>query len=383
MYPLDTEESGIALRAWDQGSVIAEHRPQSELVRYPRSPKNQRKVSAMIKIIVDAMGGDNSPEAQVKAAVRAAKELDVQIILVGRINELKKVLSDNGLSDNGLTIIDAEDVITMEDDPVSFRKKPQSSLSVALNMLKNGEGDALVSSGNSGALLVGSTLVVRCIKGIRRAAMAPVMPVASGYLMICDAGANVECQPEMFDQFALMGSVYMENVLKIKNPRVGLANNGAEECKGTELYKEAHKILKNDKNINFIGNVEGRGIPLGECDVCVCDGFTGNLILKTYEGAGKMFKNELKELFGKGFWSRVGALFVLSGIGKLKKKMDYKEVGGAVLLGISKPVIKAHGSSDEKAFFGAIRQAKNTVVSGVVEKITEKAAVLKEEKDAE
>lgn len=327
-----------------------------------------------MKIIVDVMGADNSPDVMVTAAVKAVKELGVQIILVGKKSEIDRVIAEKQLSANGIGIVNADDVITMEDDPISVRKKPDSSLAVCLNLLKNGEGDALVSAGNSGALLVGATLFVRCIKGVRRAAMAPVMPVKNGMLMIADSGANIECKPEMLEQFAVMGSVYMKNVLGIKNPRVGLANNGAEETKGTDLYVEAHKVLKENKNINFVGNVEGRGVPMGECDVLVCDGFTGNLILKTYEGAGKMFADEIKNMFKKNIISKLGALFVMDGIKDLKKRMDYKEVGGAVILGISKPVIKAHGSSDEKAFFSAIRQAVNFVSTDVIAKISDEMA---------
>lgn len=327
-----------------------------------------------MKIIVDVMGADHSPDVMVTAAVRAVKELGTEIILVGKKTEIDRVLAENNLSANGIGIYDAEDVITMEDEPISIRKKPNSSLAVCLNLLKNGEGDALVSAGNSGALLVGATLFVRCIKGVRRAAMAPVMPVKKGMLMIADSGANIECKPEMLEQFAVMGSVYMKNVLGIENPRVGLANNGAEETKGTDLYVETHKVLKANKKINFVGNVEGRGVPMGECDVLVCDGFTGNLILKTYEGAGKMFADEIKNMFKKSIISKIGALFVMDGIKDLKKRMDYKEIGGAVILGISKPVIKAHGSSDEKAFFSAIRQAVNFVSTDVISKITDEMA---------
>ena len=327
-----------------------------------------------MKIIVDVMGADNSPDVMVVSAVRAVKELGVQIILVGKKAEIDRVIAEKQLSMNGIGIYDAADVITMEDYTISVRKKPDSSLAVCLNLLKNGEGDTLVSAGNSGALLVGATLFVRCIKGVRRAAMAPVMPVKNGMLMIADSGANIECKPEMLEQFAVMGSVYMKNVLGIKDPRVGLANNGAEETKGTDLYVETHKVLKANKKINFVGNVEGRGVPMGECDVLVCDGFTGNLILKTYEGAGKMFADEIKNMFKKNIISKIGALFVMDGIKDLKKRMDYKEIGGAVILGISKPVIKAHGSSDEKAFFSAIRQAVNFVSTDVITKITEEMA---------
>ncbi len=307
-----------------------------------------------MKIIVDVMGADNSPDVMVKAAVRAVKELSVQIIMVGKEDEINRVMKENSLSYDGIEIVNAEDVIVMHDDPLSVRRKPESSLAKCLDLLKKGEGDALVSAGNSGALLVGSTLFVRCIKGVRRAAMAPVMPVKNGTLMIVDSGANIDCKPEMLAEFAVMGSVYMKKVLGIENPRVGLANNGAEDTKGTELYVETHKLLKADSSINFVGNVEGRGIPMGECDVVVCDGFTGNLILKTYEGAGKMFGDEIKKMFKKNIITKVGALFVMGGIKDLRKRMDYKEIGGGVLLGISKPVIKAHGSAMARMVFSPI-----------------------------
>lgn len=330
-----------------------------------------------MRIIVDVMGADNSPDAMVCAAVRAAKELSVQITAVGREDEIRRVIREKGLQEDAVDIVNADDVIVMHDDPLSVRRKPESSLAVCLDLLKKGEGDALVSAGNSGALLTGATLFVRCIKGVRRAAMAPVMPARNGMLMIVDSGANIECRPEMLEQFAVMGSVYMKNALGIENPRIGLANNGAEDTKGTELYVETHRLLKENRHINFVGNVEGRGIPMGECDVVVCDGFTGNLILKTYEGAGKMFAEEIKKMFKKNIITKIGALFVMSGIKDLKKRMDYKEIGGGVLLGISKPVIKAHGSSDEKAFFSAIRQAVRFVSTGVISDIT--AAMAKEE----
>ena len=328
-------------------------------------------------IIVDAMGADNSPDVMVTASVKAVKEFGVNIKLVGREDEINRVFEANPLSRDGIEIVNAEDVITMHDEPISVRKKTESSLAKSLNMLKNGEGDALVSAGNSGALLVGATLFVRCIKGVRRAAMAPVMPVKGGLMMIVDSGANLDCKPEMLEQFAVMGSVYMKNIHGIASPRVGLANNGAEETKGPELYIETHKLLKQNTKINFVGNVEGRGLPLGECDVAVADGFTGNMILKTYEGAGKMISEEVKNIFTKNIITKIGALFVMKGIKEFRKRMDYKEIGGAMLLGISKPVIKAHGSSDEKGFFNSIRQAVNLVKTDVIPQI--EAAMEKEE----
>ena len=328
-------------------------------------------------IIVDAMGADNSPGVMVSSAVRAVNELGVSVKLVGREDEIKKAAEEKGLSIDGVELVNADDVITMHDEPISVRKMPESSLAKGLTLLKNGEGDALVSAGNSGALLVGATLFVRCVKGVRRAAMAPVMPARNGLLMIVDSGANLDCKPEMLEQFAVMGSVYMKNVHGIESPRVGLANNGAEETKGPELYVETHRLLKKNGRINFVGNVEGRDIPMGACDVAVADGFTGNMILKTYEGAGKMFSEELKIMFRKNLLSKIGALLAMKGIKDLRKRMDYKEVGGAILLGISKPVIKAHGSSDEKAFFSAIKQAVKLVEADVIPQI--QAAMEKED----
>ena len=327
-----------------------------------------------MKIIVDVMGADHSPDVMVTAAVRAVKELGTEIILVGKKTEIDRVLAENNLSANGIGIYDAEDVITMEDEPISIRKKPNSSLAVCLNLLKNGEGDALVSAGNSGALLVGATLFVRCIKGVRRAAMAPVMPVKNGMLMIADSGANIECKPEMLEQFAVMGSVYMKNVLGIENPRVGLANNGAEETKGTDLYVETHKVLKANKKINFVGNVEGRGVPMGECDVLVCDGFTGNIVLKLTEGFGQFMKKELNGIFKANVGSLAASLMVLPQIKKLKNTMDYHRYGGAPFLGISRPVIKAHGSSKATSIKCCIAQAKDYAHSGIIQEYAKMAA---------
>lgn len=322
-----------------------------------------------MKILIDVMGGDNSPEAQVLASFKALDELkDVELTLVGNEEAIKSVASAHGLDITRVNIVNAASVITMEDEPTSIRTKTDSSMYICLNMLKEGKADALVSSGNSGALLVGSTLFVRCVKGVRRAAFAPAVPTENGKMVICDSGANTECTPEMLETFGIMGYTYLK-CLGNPNPRVGLINNGAEECKGTELYVEAHKLLKNADGINFIGNIEGRGVMQGECDVLVCDGFTGNIVLKTIEGAGIFIKNTFNGMFKKNLLSKLGAVCVMSSIKKLKKTMDYKEIGGAVLLGISKPVIKAHGSADEKAFCSAIRQAYDFTGSGVIHEI--------------
>ena len=327
-----------------------------------------------MKIIVDAMGADHSPDVMVKTSFKAAAELDTDVVIVGDESQINKIISENGLSSERVTVHHAPDVIVMTDDPLAVRKKKESSMAAALTLLRDGGGDALVSAGNTGALLVGATLIIRCLKGIKRAALAPVLPVKGGRLMIVDSGANIDCRPEMLCQFGIMGSVYMKHTENLANPRVGLANNGEEETKGTELYVEAHRLLKEQKAVNFVGNVEGRGVMLGECDVLVCDGFTGNLILKSCEGAGKMFGDELKNLFKKNLLTKIGALFVMDGIKNLQKRMDYKEIGGAVLLGIQKPVIKAHGSSDEKAFFGAMKQAVNFAKTDIINEIAQAVA---------
>lgn len=242
-------------------------------------------------------------------------------------------------------------------------------MGVALSLLKDGKGDAAVSAGNTGALLAGGTLIVKRIPGVTRAALAPILPRKNGKTMIIDAGANTERRPEMLEQFGVMGSAYMKYAEHIENPKVGLANNGSEETKGTEVVIEAHNALKKRKDINFVGNVEGRGVMLGECDVFVCDGFTGNLVLKSCEGFGLLIMEMLKEVFLKGFFSKIAALLVLKKIKKLKKSLDYKEVGGAVLLGIKKPVIKAHGNSDAKTIKNAIKQARRFAEGGVIKSI--------------
>ena len=235
-------------------------------------------------IIVDAFGGDNAPLEIIKGCALAVEEFGVNILLTGREEIIRKTAEENNISLNNIEIEDCSEVITMEDEPNSVLKtKKDSSMAVGFRMLNEGRGDAFISAGNSGALCVGATLAVRRIKGIKRPAFAPVLPSESGFFMLLDGGANVECRPEMLYQFALMGSVYMEKVMKVSNPKIGLANVGTEDHKGTELYRDTYKLLR-DSKLNFIGNVEGRDIPKGICDVVVCDGFAGNMILKTYEG---------------------------------------------------------------------------------------------------
>lgn len=324
-----------------------------------------------MRIVVDAHGGDNAPLEIIKGCCLAVKELpNLSILLVGRKNELQTIITENALPMAGIEIIDAPDVITMEDDPTSVVKEKQySSMAVAFRLLKEDKADAFVSAGNSGAVLVGATLIVKRIKGIKRAALGAVMPSPNGPYIMVDCGANVECKPEYLEQFGVMGSIYLEKCMNIPSPRVALLNNGTEECKGPELQQTAYKLLKENRSINFIGNIEGREVPLGGADVVVADGFSGNITLKVSEGWGKLMSNTLKEMFGKNIFTKIGALFVLKQINQFKSKMDYKEYGGAPLLGISKPVVKAHGSSDAKALKNAIRQAFTFAESNMIQNI--------------
>lgn len=325
-----------------------------------------------MKIIVDGMGGDNAPLAVLQGCAQAVTEYGVEIIITGKKQELERLMEENEISRQNISIIDAPSVISMEDDPISVVKdKRNSSMGLAFDLLKNGDGDAMLSAGNTGALLTGATLIVKRIDGVKRAALAPVIPNKSGLVMLIDSGATVDCRPEFLEQYGLMGSVYMKKMYDITNPRVGLANNGTEDCKGTDLYIASNKLLRENKNINFVGNVEGRGLMLGECDVYVSDGFTGNLILKTVEGTSLFFLDFMKKLFGKSIISKLAAVLVMKDIKAFKKKSDYKEIGGAALLGISKPVIKAHGSSDAKAIKNAINQAKIFASSEIIEEISE------------
>ena len=317
-----------------------------------------------MKIILDAMGGDHAPEAPVMGALQAAKDFGAQITLVGRGEVILEVMRKNGIQDlpAGVEIANAEDVVDAHDDPMAvIRKRKDSSMVVGLRMLAEGQGDAFVSAGSTGALLSGATLIVKRVKGIRRAAMGPCMPTKTGgKVVICDCGANAECTPEFLLQFGVVGSMYSKKVLGVENPRVGLLNIGTEDSKGTPLQKEAYGLLKaaGEKGIiNFVGNVEARGVPLGEVDVVVCDGFNGNVLIKSIEGTAMFMGSVLKKMFKKNVLTMAAALLVKSGIDGLMKLLDYREIGGTQFLGIKKPVIKAHGSSDALAFRNAVRQA--------------------------
>ena len=326
-----------------------------------------------MKIIVDAMGGDNAPEAIVKGAVLARDRLGVELCLVGRKDDIEKCLE--GVDRKGLIIVDAPEVITMEDDPsTAVRRKKNSSMAVGLTMLKNGEGDAMVSAGSTGALLTGATLIVKRVHGVRRAAMAPVLPSRENGLMLIDCGANAECTPEYLLQFAYMGSFYAKRIMNIDNPRVGLLNIGVEETKGGELQHETYRLLtaaNEAGRINFVGNVEASTMLLGGVDVVVADGFSGNIALKTAEGVAKWLFTELKGVFKKNAKNMLAAAVVKKDVKGIAKSIDPNEVGGTALLGISKPVIKAHGSSGDEAFFAAVRQAKTFAESGMINDIVE------------
>ena len=337
-----------------------------------------------MRIIVDAFGGDHAPLEVLKGCALAKEEYGVEITLCGDEEKIRACAKDNGIALDGMDILHAPAVIPVEADPTTLLKEyADSSMAMGMKALKNGEGDAFVSAGSTGALVVGASLIVKRLKGVRRVGLATVIPNANKFYLLMDAGANAECRPEMLAQFGVMGSVYMERLKGVENPRVGLINIGTEETKGLELQLESYKLLQKAP-VNFIGNVEARGLALGECDVAVCDGFVGNVALKLTEGLAKYFSNELKGMFMANLKTKIAALLMKDKIAAFKKSMDYKEHGGAPLLGASLPVIKAHGSSDAKAFKNAIRQAKEYVDNKVIEEMQNALHELKTEtKEAE
>ncbi len=329
-----------------------------------------------MKIIVDAMGGDNAPESAVWGGALAAKEYGEQVLLVGDPDKVAAVLKDKGMEHTpGVTIMPASDLVDMHDDPATvLRHKPDSSMAVAFKLLKSGEGDALVSAGNTGALLTGATLYGGRIKGIRRGALAPVMPCKGGQVMLCDAGANTECTAEMLLQFAFLGSLYAEKINGVKNPRVGLVNNGTEDTKGDPLRKEAYALLKkagDEGRLNFVGNVEGSMVPLGACDIAVCDGYSGNVMLKTIEGVAKFMAGAIKDVFMRNTATKLSYLACKKGMDEFRDLFNQDKIGGAPFLGIAKPVIKAHGSSNEIAVMNAVRQAIAYTKSGMIQAVSE------------
>ena len=342
-----------------------------------------------MRIVVDAMGGDNAPLATVQGALDAHKLHGVEITLVGREAEILGALKACGVSElpAGVEIRNATEVVEIADDPATaFKVKKDSSLTVGLKMVKEGEGDAFVSAGSTGALLAGATLLVKRIRGIRRAAMGPVIPVAGGHAILCDCGATAEATPEYLLQFAYLGSYYASKVMGLEKPRVGLLNIGAEAEKGDELRRETHALLQEAGDagrINFIGNIEAGDAMLGGADVIVADGFSGNVMLKSLEGTAKFLLKELKKMFLSSTKTKLAAAMVKSDIDGLKKLLDPSEIGGTAFLGISKPVIKAHGSSDARAICNACLRAKEYAESGIIADVERDIALMKVERSAE
>ena len=339
-----------------------------------------------MKIIIDAMGSDNAPAAPVLGAIEAAKLYGTQVTLVGRGEAILEAMKQNGIETlpDGVEILNADDVVDMHDDPAGvIRKKPNSSMVVGLKMLADGHGDAFISAGSTGALLTGATLLVKRVKGIRRAAMGPAMPnKTGGKTVILDCGANAECTPEFLLQFGLVGSLHAKATYGIENPKVGLLNIGTEDTKGTPLQKEAYALLTKAHEqglLNFVGNVEARDVPLGAVDVVVCDGFSGNVLLKSIEGTAMFMGSLMKhKIFKRSFLSKIGYLFCKPGVDEVMGMLDYRTIGGTEFLGIKKPVIKAHGSSDALAFTNAVRQAEEAAKHDITAALEQGLAALKE-----
>ena len=342
-----------------------------------------------MKILLDAMGGDNAPDANIKGAVKAINQIEAEVVLIGNeevINsKIKEFYGKNSIKEisNRLSIKHTTETIEMEDIPTqAIKHKKDSSMVVGFNMLKNGEGDVFISAGNSGALLTGATLLVGRIKGIDRPAMAGILPAYKSRLLLIDSGANTNCKPINLLQFAQMASIYLSNTFGIEKPAIGLLNIGTEETKGNELMKESYQLLKEkseELDINFVGNVEGRDAFSGKIDAIVTDGFTGNVFLKAVEGLGKFVKVSLTESLKKNLLSKIAAVPSLPAIKRFAKTCDYKEYGGALFLGVKKPVVRAHGSSEEKLFEFTVKQAEQFVKNRAVEKMIEAFEVKKEE----
>ena len=342
-----------------------------------------------MKIILDAMGGDYAPEAPVMGAVEAARKYGAQITLVGRGEEILEILRKHKIENlpTGMEIANAEEVVDMHDDPAAvIHKRKNSSMVIGLKMLAEGQGSAMVSAGSTGALLSGATLIVKRVKGIRRAAMGPAMPnKAGGKTVILDCGANAECTPEFLLQFGIVGALYAKKYLGVENPKVGLLNIGTEDSKGTALQKEAYELLKNAAEqglLNFVGNVEARDVPLGAVDVVVCDGFAGNVLLKSIEGTAMFMGSLMKHrIFKRNVFSGIGYLFCKPGVDEVMKMLDYRQIGGTQFLGIKKPVIKAHGSSDALAFCNAVRQAMDAAKTDFSEELEQSLKTLSAAKE--
>ena len=330
-----------------------------------------------MKIIVDAMGGDNAPLEIVKGALQAQKRFGADIVFTGDEAAILDAVKACGLTDlpDGAAVIPTTETVEMCDDPATvFRRKKNTSMGVGLTLLKNGGGDAMVSAGSTGALLTGATLITKRIHGIRRAAMAPVIPTATGSAVLIDCGANAECTPEYLVQFAFLGNFYAQRVLGVDRPRVALLNIGTEDSKGTDLQKQTLALLRQaDKrgDLHFIGNIEAKEAIKGGCDVIVTDGFSGNILLKTMEGVGSFAGHALGDIFRKNLLTKLAAAMVMPGLRAFKAQLDPNKVGGTAFIGISRPVIKAHGSSNAEAIDNAIGQARQVAESGIIGQIQE------------
>ena len=336
-----------------------------------------------MKIIIDAMGGDNAPVEIVKGALQGQKRFGVDVILAGDTTAILKAVESCGLTTlpKGVEIAHADEVVEMCDDPATvFRRKKNTSMGLGLNMVKGGKGDAFISAGSTGALLTGATLIVKRVRGIRRAAMAPLIPTSTGKAVLIDCGANADCTAEYLVQFAYLGSFYAQRVMGIEKPRVGLLNIGAEDSKGTDLQRETLALLREAGeagHLNFIGNIEAKEAIKGGCDVIVTDGFSGNVMLKTMEGVGSLAGTALKGIFKKNLLTKLAALAVMPGLNSFKAMMDPNKVGGTAFVGISKPVIKAHGSSNAEAIENAIGQAVQFAGSGIIADIESNIELMK------
>ncbi len=333
----------------------------------------------MYRIIIDAMGGDNAPAEILNGALLALEEFqDIEITFVGKQEVIEAGLPRPDME--RVKIVDAREEIEMAEPPVNaVRKKKDASMVVGMRMVAEGQGDVFITAGSTGAAIAGSTLIVRRAKGVERPALAPVLPSLGGGVLLIDCGANVDCKPSHLKQFGIMGSIYAEEVMGKKNPRVGLINNGAEEEKGNALTKEAYQLLK-ESDINFVGNIEGREILMDAADVVVCDGFTGNVLMKFLEGTAKVLMHMLKNELTSSTRGKLGAALAKPAFRSFKKQMDYTEYGGALMLGVNAGVIKAHGSSNAKAIKSTIRQARTFLEGNVVEAIKVKIAEYGEKK---
>ena len=340
-----------------------------------------------MKIIVDAMGGDHAPDEIVLGALDAARQLQVDVVLVGRGEEILECMKERGIDTlpAGVEIAHADDVVSMEDDPSTvMHQRRNSSMLVGLKMLADGAGDAFVSAGSTAALLTAATLMVKRVRGIRRAALGPVIPTPNGGTVLIDCGANSECTPEYLLQFGCMGAFYARQVLGYEKPRVGLLNIGAEPTKGTPLQLQTYALLEQAAKkglFEFAGNVEARDVPLGTVDVVVADGFSGNVLLKSIEGTAMYMSQMMKQMFQRNFWSKLGYLFCRGSVRQMRSQLDYNETGGTMLLGISKPVIKAHGSSKARAIYHAIRQAQQCVRQEVAQQIQQNIGAITQAKE--